>query len=319
MTEQDFHQLRFDICENVRLHTQQPSIGTLLELDLCPDVEIKDRGNHLKIEGVLRLKGLYLTEESAETRQLEEDSQEEISYVIPVEITLPADRAEMEQISAEIESFDYQVLSPFELQIDAVLLIDGLIPEQHVQQPSVEKDVPMFSGAEASLEMEIQSESEDDPSEEVDSNQNTEEQTYEYHENKEESQEINRQSEQDIQPSTTQKEEEDNPTLVSEKKLENQEGVEESKESNEELTDSVTMDEHEEETDVSSEEDWAHWLIGEKEENFASMRMVIVQDQESIQQLAERYEVSPTMIRQVNQLDDQELSKGQIVYIPNQD
>lgn len=315
LTEQDYHQLRFDICENVRLHTQQPSIGTLLELDLCPDVEIKDKGNHLKIEGVLRLKGVYLAEPSAETRQYDEDSQEEISYVIPVEITLPADRAEMEQISAEIESFDYQVLSPFELQIDAVLLIDGLIPEQPENQPAIEHEVPQFSGAEASLAMEIQSESESNHSEEVQVRQEIEEQSSVQPEAEEKVQHITHKASEESPSLAPSKEDEAEPTLKTQEEIDLPEETEESLESN----DLVTEDEQEEESQVSAEEDWAHWLIGEKEESFASMRMVIVQDHESVQQLAERYEISPAVIRQVNQLDDQELSKGQIVYIPNRD
>src|SRR5690606_25601360 len=113
-------------------------------------VEINEKGDHLTIEGFLRLKGAYYGEETEETDAYDHQKREELSYIIPVEITLPAERAKLKHISAEIESFDYQVLSPFELQIDAILLIDGLIPESEEEDgEKVEHQVPMFSGSEA--------------------------------------------------------------------------------------------------------------------------------------------------------------------------
>ncbi|PTM58246.1 LysM peptidoglycan-binding domain-containing protein [Desmospora activa] len=132
------NQLRFDISEKVRLHPQQPGIGTLLELDLYPDVEIEDQETHLKIQGYLRLNGTYQPEQefdthpngSEEPQEEQRDTQPaEIAYVIPVEITLPTERVDLENIASEIESFDYKVLSPFELQIEALLTIDGFIQE----------------------------------------------------------------------------------------------------------------------------------------------------------------------------------------------
>lgn len=139
MTESNHSQLRFDILEKVRLHPQQPGIQSLLDLDLYPDVEIEDQGTHLKLHGYLRLNGEYVGGEplsDGEESQGEIQDRisasagtEEIAYVIPVEITLPADRVDMNQVSSEVQTFDYKVLSPFELQIEAVLTIDGLLEE----------------------------------------------------------------------------------------------------------------------------------------------------------------------------------------------
>lgn len=134
-------QLRFDISEKVCLHPQNPGMDTLLELDLYPDVSIKDEGSHLKIHGYLRLNGTYLSEKDSEEIGQDQytslgitENRHELAYVIPVEITLPADRAEQGKISAEVETFDYQLLSPFELQIEAILLIDGLLPEKQEEE-----------------------------------------------------------------------------------------------------------------------------------------------------------------------------------------
>lgn len=149
MAESNHSQLRFDILEKVRLHPQQPGIRSLLDLDLYPDVEIEDQGTHLKIHGYLRLNGEYVGGDplpdgeggqgDIQERPSASSGTEEIAYVIPVEITLPADRVDMDQVSSEVQTFDYKVLSPFELQIEAVLTIDGLLKETEKEEdPAVE-------------------------------------------------------------------------------------------------------------------------------------------------------------------------------------
>jgi stage VI sporulation protein D len=155
LTDSKLNQLRFDISEKVRLHPQQPGIETLLELDLYPDVEILDEGKHLKIKGYLRLNGAYLGEQAKsqvdnvqESKELETHlGREELAYVIPVEITLPANRAELENVSAEVEAFDYSVISPFELQVEAILMIGGLNSESKEEKELVTKtdEFPTFT------------------------------------------------------------------------------------------------------------------------------------------------------------------------------
>ncbi len=316
MTDQTFHQLRFDICENVRLHTQQPSIKELLELDLYPDVEIKDKGNHLKIEGFLRLKGAYQSGEESEGDSFEgEDRREELSYIIPVEITLPADRAELDHISAEIESFDYQVLSPFELQIDAILLIDGLIPEKQGEESVDEQEIPMFSGSEASIETSSSERAESVNEEEATIPDQKESMEVDDHPMPEKD---DRASAEKIEAFPEESEVDHSLTEeVEELRSDEDEPVSETEDEIEQ--NQVSMDEQLDEEIDHNKEDWAQWLLGEKEENFTSMRMVIVQENDSVQEIAERYDISPSQIRQLNHLDDRELEKGQIIYIPNED
>lgn len=138
MTGNEQSQLRFDISENVTFHHDQPRIDTLLSLDLTPEVRIEDLGSTVRIEGAIRLSGKYLSESDETSQQHtgrvagrgdsdEELAGEEIQYVIPVEITLPSERAgRLEDITAEIKSFDYELLSGHELTIEALLVVDGL-------------------------------------------------------------------------------------------------------------------------------------------------------------------------------------------------
>lgn len=137
MTGNEQSQLRFDISENVTFHRDQPGIGTLLSLDLTPEVRIEDLGANVRIEGVIRLSGTYLSqsdgtpeqqaERLAHVSEDEEVAGEDIHYVIPVEITLPSERAgRLADITAEIQSFDYEIVSSHQLAIEALLVVDGL-------------------------------------------------------------------------------------------------------------------------------------------------------------------------------------------------
>lgn len=311
MSEKKFQQLRFDISENVRLHTHQPHIKQLLELDLYPDVQINEKGDHLKIEGFLRLKGVYFGEETKETKSYDSEKREELSYIIPVEITLPADRAQLKHISAEIESFDYQVLSPFELQIDAILLIDGLIPDQEEEGVQTEPSTPSFSGSKAMIEPKTAA-TEDQPAEELEVSQP--EASFE----EGDSQVL----EESPTPHTEENPEVEKKQTLDESVVEQQEAEKQEEESieakEENQSDAIAMEEETEQELEQKDDDWAKWLLREREENFISMRMVIVQENDSINQLAERYEISPNRIRQVNRLDDREPEKGEIIYIPHQ-
>jgi stage VI sporulation protein D len=49
------------------------------------------------------------------------------------------------------------------------------------------------------------------------------------------------------------------------------------------------------------------------------MRMVIVQKDESLESLADRYDVSPSQILRLNGLDSGQLEEGQIIYIPGEE
>ncbi|MFC4078405.1 LysM peptidoglycan-binding domain-containing protein [Salinithrix halophila] len=423
MTE-NYNQLRFDILEKVRLHPQQPGIGTLLELDLYPDVEIEDQNTHLKIEGYLRLNGTYVPDEGFHLQPgedgtagegtekgegaISEQKKEEIAYVIPVEITLPAERADIEQIASEIESFDYKVLSPFELQIEAVLTIDGLLTEmkKEEQQPDYEvvdtsKTATFTVPGPGRMEGEEQEEAEEQQSslhEELPDSENlvSEPQSEEYefvHVARYDGEEDSKSEEADSLAEEF-PEELDRPTEVSShfedegetqeeesaeeslpaadeertemntrpeflirdrgdwdgsdrylrdphigefdfQDLENNEqakfGLERLSDSGESRRESTT--ENMEETDLNDRDsfpdeaeeeekgtslEWAQWMLKEEKDQFVKLRMVIVQKEDSLDALAERYEVPASKILHLNRLESNVLEQGQIVYIPSQ-
>jgi stage VI sporulation protein D len=448
MADGQYSQLRFDILEKVRLHPQQPGIGDLLELDLIPDVEIDNQGSHLKIHGYLRLNGRYRgddwmvsegeqeaeqTELSGDTEQEQAEGEgeetEELAYVIPVEITLPSNRAALDHISAEVESFDYHVLSPFELQIEAVLAIDGFIPEPSREEKTEEEtseDSPVFSGytpssseevvesfetyssqpptyqfehmahphdarpdyrdpdsqygwgtrsrEDASIQSISESEEETDtphasdgeerepewgaddpaaklqPYEPEDVAENQEENESEVEESAVGKREMKigfqRQKEQhpssfrfqdrllgkpvhpptgptepppDFAPDTGWETNQEEPEWPKSVQLFKDQEEEQSTEYADEVE--THGEETSEETEPNQEKsatqlEWAKWLIGEEEEQFVKIKMVIAQKEDSIDSIAEKYNVLSSQLIRLNQLEEGELEEGQIIHIP---
>ncbi|WP_044640588.1 LysM peptidoglycan-binding domain-containing protein [Risungbinella massiliensis] len=365
--ENQFQQLRFNISEKVRLQPQQVGIRTLLELDLYPDVEIQDEGQHLKIQGYLRLHGQYLGDQLEYTESMEDATtlqSEEIAYVIPVEITLPADKAAIDYIEAEIESFDYQIQSEFELQIDAILTIDGILPEETEVAPSVVEEVktednPSYERYE--MDTEITKPLKQD--EEVQEDLLDTEQGESLKTEQEKSLDAEQEKLQDTdQPSVIIRAEEEipasevTPEKVEEKQILPEEKVVpaveevpsqesvftpqqdlkieiEKRESNHLESEVEQPEELEEEVHdegVSLEEQtdtpastplpsgqWSNWLIRNREdEQFTPMRMVIVQQDDTLDSLASKYEVSVNTLVSFNNLSTDRLEQGQIIKIP---
>jgi stage VI sporulation protein D len=144
--------LSFQIRETVFLSSDKDGIGELKELELQPDVEIIESPQEISITGCLQLHGKYepyRQQTEAESGgsdslvaamkftpfQLEENKSGELWYGteqslfhrIPLNISIPLSRIEeMSDIYAIIDSFDYHLENPAQLQIQAVLKIAGI-------------------------------------------------------------------------------------------------------------------------------------------------------------------------------------------------
>lgn len=57
-------------------------------------------------------------------------------------------------------------------------------------------------------------------------------------------------------------------------------------------------------------------ILSREEEEFSRLKMCIVQPGDSLEKVAGRYEVSTSSLVRVNRLDNEEVSEGQILYIP---
>lgn len=117
MTEQTTG-LRFDIYERVHLAEDLPDMRSLDSIEMVPLIQVNVDGEHAQLKGNLLLTGQYFSDQNNETRTLE--------HWIPVEITLPLNRVErLEDIAVEIENFDIDLLSSRLLNVTGVLSLRG--------------------------------------------------------------------------------------------------------------------------------------------------------------------------------------------------
>lgn len=58
-------------------------------------------------------------------------------------------------------------------------------------------------------------------------------------------------------------------------------------------------------------------MFQREEEPYAKMRMCIVQESDTLGSIAQKYKVPPTQLSRINDLGDEDVSAGQILYIPS--
>ena len=117
MTEQTG--LRFDIYERVHLADGLAEIKVLDEVELLPHIQVFVEGDQALLRGNLWLTGRYIGEMNEENHTLE--------HFIPVEISLPMNRVNrLEDIAVEIENFDIDLLSNRSLNVTGVLSLRGV-------------------------------------------------------------------------------------------------------------------------------------------------------------------------------------------------
>ncbi|WP_050816457.1 hypothetical protein, partial [Brevibacillus laterosporus] len=142
--------LSFQMKETIFLSSDKPEIEELRELELLPDLEIRENDYEITICGSLQLRGKYVPTKNANANggtdtlvsamrftplQLEQgdasvffsDEEAEIMHRIPISISVPISRTkEVSDIHGIIDSFDYEIKGPKQLLITADLIIDGI-------------------------------------------------------------------------------------------------------------------------------------------------------------------------------------------------
>ncbi|WP_312116160.1 LysM peptidoglycan-binding domain-containing protein [Brevibacillus reuszeri] len=156
--------LSFAIKETIFLSSDKAGIGELQELELVPDVEVLENENYISITGCLQLFGKYEPiREAAEAnsggtetlveamtfspfrQEATEEGyygwEEQIGHRIPLNITIPLERiAEIGDIYAIVDSFDYRLESPHQMLIDAELKIMGIAFAEQAQAQEQEQE-----------------------------------------------------------------------------------------------------------------------------------------------------------------------------------
>ncbi len=293
--------LRFDIYERVHLPDHVDGIFELEEIELTPHIHVQENEEKTLLKGHLRLSGTYVAEGGAEESRL-------LDYRIPVEITLPMNRSSqnLEQVGAEIENFDVDLISTRSLNVTGVLTLRGVTLDDQQEGQWDQEDEVVFvhqtADSAADLVAEADEESEDEKSEDA------------------------KAGGEDAQHAA---QEPDEPELVKELKIAF---------SGKKMLEEPSVDATEPEplppvSAVSTAEppaaaaavqspasDALEWkklfLPANQEARFSRMKMCIVQKEETVETIAERYGMNSREIILFNRLGEQGITEGQILYIP---
>lgn len=357
-------------------------LDELLTLSLEPVIDVDEKEDEVTVKGVLQLFGEYrplekeestgnqassLVDQSAfrsvEEVSLSEEGIGEIRHEFPIEVTIPRERvARLEDISVEINEFDYVMPEKGFLEITADLSISGVRAEEPVStsddaEESTEKELAredrsftfeqvrkvdekepdqLFGVSESSEGSE-----EEDSSEEEESQEN--ELTFQ-----EPVTEIKREpswlDEKELVGTIDVEEEEDHAPKVSFRSVLDEEETIEVREEPEASHDNdyqkevvkaprrfrkneakkLEDEEKSTESNVKDEEEREHEnalyltkMMANEAEAYSKLRMCIVQDGESLDMIADRYKLQVSHLMRTNRLDEEQVSEGQILYIPS--
>ncbi|RWS43453.1 stage VI sporulation protein D [Bacillus mycoides] len=314
------HSLRFSLKESVWFQKGQ-EVEELLSISLDPDVEIEELDHEVIVRGQLDLTGEYVARQDDSAYSLRElspakaidyvetreDGVNELVHSFPLEISIPRNRVKViEELYVSIEEFDYELKENGCLQLLADLSITGLCDEERTEDEEEET---------AYAELEDVSAEEDEnrpaPHEEVPAYKESDGwEDYAF-----EPFQLEERKEQEIE----------------EEELEEHEfaGREEEKETTPQFElfgrknfkkEKAKKQEEPEEEAYSQRDENALYLTKlftkEPEEEFTKLRMYFVQEGDTIEAVAERYETTVQNLYRVNQSEDIYLTTGQIIYIP---
>ncbi|WP_226036514.1 stage VI sporulation protein D [Aquibacillus saliphilus] len=270
-----------------------------------------------------------------------EDGVNEFFHNFPVEVSIPKYRINsLDDVMVGIESFDYELPENSQLKLNAIVAIHGVVEDRDEPQENQE-DVEVKATPEPERETEelVNDEPVDEDSEKSD------DETFEFDVKKKEEEEDRVDLELDestgevesVEKAKTPEKErwkskksqslaEFFGKIDKPKDAEMTENSVESSESSSIVSfASYSKDESVDESESRAEETQQNTtyllnIFGDKEEDrYSSMKLCIVQDSDSLESLAEKYDISALNITKTNRLTDDELSEGQILYIPTKD
>ncbi|ARJ24049.1 stage VI sporulation protein D [Bacillus mycoides] len=314
------HSLRFSLKESVWFQKGQ-EVEELLSISLDPDVEIEELDHEVIVRGQLDLTGEYVARQDDSAYSLRElspakaidyvetrgDGVNELVHSFPLEISIPRNRVKViEELYVSIEEFDYELKENGCLQLLADISITGLCDEERTEDEEEET-------VHAELEADSAEEDESRPvlHEEVpvykesDGWEDYAFEPFQLEERKE--QEIEEEALEEHELVEREEEQEKTPQF----ELFGRKNFKKEK---------AKKQEEPEEEAYSQRDENALYLTKlftkEPEEEFTKLRMYFVQEGDTIESVAERYETTVQSLYRVNQSEDIYLTTGQIIYIP---
>lgn len=337
----------FTINESLFFDKEQ-QIKEMLGIGIEPVISIEEADNSLSIRGVMELKGEYVKDESLNSEDHIERNSElqfvekvdrlsdevnEFFHKLLVDITIPSERIHSaEDVELEIDHFDYKLKSNQEMLIETTLLIHGIREKEVEEEMNDQEPLPLFelerneSGMLEEKEEEAMDEVEvleREEKEELEESQENQEETAEEKVVADEQREEDKEEDREENSERTEPEIKEMPEEVREtNEIDLNEEIE-----SEEDTDAENEEERENKEEEklqvraqTSTDDEAKYLLNifENEEStrYRKLKLYIVQPNDEIERIASRYEVTPRQIIRTNQLEDEYVSPGQLIYIP---
>lgn len=314
----------FHIELNETLHFENGyEVRELISIAMEPEVSIHSYDTYISIRGEIELHGEYLrdqintpaesgpdldsfqTKRFVEKIEIKEGEIAEFTHRFPVDISVPPYRVHSaDDVVVEMMEFDYELPENTTLKIKALAAIHGIKAEINLfeEKESKEKENDMEENERQSFEFEVTA-NEMNVEEKMDS------------------------------PEEKELVELPRTILATEKSTEDE--VHNERQENvhaEESTDANADESIKEETDIEREaekdeykmkedavEDVSYLtdMFGDEEETYSRMKICIVQEDDTIETIAERFQVSILQLIKKNNLEaDYEISEGQLLYIP---
>ncbi|TFJ94118.1 stage VI sporulation protein D [Lentibacillus salicampi] len=334
---------RFELNESLYFEKGQ-EVGEMTGISLDPDISIQPFNDYISIRGVIELRGSYQKEgappEADENtfdyddyhsrRYVEkvvnlDDDQAEFTHRFPVEISVPAYRvSDLDDVTVGIESFDYEIPDQNQLKLNSTIEILGIsdgMANTNGNEPEEESALP--DRDEETFEFDLKMEKEETESDEA---------IYQEHPpvlSQQEDQFVDEPAEDESSSAKARWKNKKSQTLAEffakdekESSHEESSGAVENAQNPEEpsaFSDDADYEEESTEDPVESLEDvryLADMFRNDEEETFTKMRLCIVQDHDTVESIAERYEISALQLLKQNRLTEEGLEEGQLLYIP---
>ncbi|KGX89023.1 stage VI sporulation protein D [Pontibacillus litoralis] len=331
-------------------------VDEFMGISLEPEITIQELDDSVSIRGVIELTGEYYQvkeeieqdlpdfhslQDDASKRMMQdvemnEDGVNECYHRFPVEISIPKHRIDtLDDVTVNIDAFDYELPEKGQLKLNATVAIHGVKQEEAEQrlvdshQPTAipHFDLPLNFEERFQLDMKY---TEDDVAHEHEG-----EEVERTIDNNAEATEVEREpavvpftEDEEIEEVVTEEEKgrwkyKQTQTLAEffnkdetlEQTLEDEivENVED-----EDTYEQTVEEEDRTETEEDHLQDFGYLtaMFQDEEEPYAKMRMCIVQETDTLGSIAQKYKIPPTQISRVNDLGDEDVTTGQILYIP---
>ena len=323
MADKEVRPFHFDLTETLYFHRNE-GVSEMLGIGLDPEITIESHPDYVSIRGIIALTGEYLPVFVDDDRDVEDEEEIQARYFkrverdedgicdflhhFPIDISIPHERIrQLSDLTVSVDHFDYKIPDPRKMILEATIEIGGLEYDRQVEteetldeviEEVIEADDEVIEEDErVEFDLKIKEE-EPEPVEEEEIDV------------KEEKVEV----EEKVLPFKPREEVKPEVNVTVDKK---EEVLEEAR--------TASFDDEFDSDDVEQEEERIEhptYLLDlfeqpdVAEERFSQLKIYIVQNDDTLESISEKYQVNLTKLQRINRLDTTDVNQGQILYIP---